>query len=364
MMRTILAIGITLFFSLSAAAQVQPQPAPPQTPPASPQKPAAKGAAGQKGGPGDTDVRSYIKIHTEAVIVPVTVKDRDGHLIDDLQQQDFRVFQDGVEQPIVRFSSDPFPLSAVVLIDNDLTQKQASQVQKSLVAIAAGFGPSDEVALVTYDQFPHVVSDFSFSNDYIFTELKRIDLGSHFSINNSGPLAAGPTINGQSQETGVPVIARKESVTKDLDDAVYAAGEMLKGRGRDRRKIIFLISDGNNSKYNQHSFKDTIQLLLTSDISVYSISVGHALLQHETSRLEKYGTYTGGDAVYAGKAEDLERLYAKVAEQARNQYLLTFSPQEVDRSKDYHTIEVRVRRPGLDILAREGYYTSAVNAPH
>ena len=364
MMRTILALGITLFFSLSAAAQVQPQPAPQQAPPATPQKPAAKPPAGQQGTAPETDARTYIKVHTEVVVVPVTVKDRDGHLVVDLQEQDFRVFQDGAEQQIVRFSSDPFPLSAVVLIDNDLTQKQASQVQKSLVAIAAGFGPSDEVALVTYDQFPHVVSDFSFSNDYIFTELKRIDLGSHFSISNAGPLAAGPTINGQSQETGVPTIARKESVTKDLDDAVYAAGEMLKGRGRDRRKIIFLISDGNNSKYNQHSFKDTIQLLLTSDISVYSISVGHALLQHETSRLEKYGTYTGGDAVYAGKAEDLERLYSKVSEQARNQYLLAFSPQEVDRTKDYHTIEVRVRRPGLDILAREGYYTSAVNAPH
>jgi len=293
------------------------------------------------------------------------VKDRDGRLVGDLQQEDFRIFQDGQEQQILRFSSDPFPLSAVVLIDDDLTQKQANQVQKSLIAIAAGFGPSDEVALVTYDQFPHTVCDFSFSNDLIYTQLKRIELGSHFSMGNSGPLAAGPTINGQSQQTGVPSVgARKQSVDKDLDDALYAAGEMLKGRGRDRRKIIFLISDGNNSRTNQHSFKETIQLLLTSDISVYSISVGHAFLQHETTRLERYGSYTGGDAVYAGKAEELERLYSRVAEQARNQYLLLFSPQEADRSKDYHTIEVRVRRPGLDILTREGYYTSAVNSPH
>jgi Ca-activated chloride channel family protein len=364
MMRTILALGIALLFIFSAAAQVQPQPAPKPAPQAPPQKPAAP-AAGQKAGSGQGDTRAYIVSHTEVVLLPVTVKDRDGRLVGDLLQDDFRIFQDGQEQQILRFSSDPFPLSAVVLIDDDLTQKQASQVQKSLIAIAAGFGPSDEVALVTYDQFPHTVCDFSFNNDLIFTQLKRIELGSHFSISNSGPLAAGPTINGQSQQTGVPSVgARKQSVDKDLDDALYAAGEMLKGRGRDRRKIIFLISDGNNSRTNQHSFKETIQLLLTSDISVYSISVGHAFLQHETTRLERYGSYTGGDAVYAGKAEELERVYARVAEQARNQYLLLFSPQEADRSKDYHTIEVRVRRPGLDILTREGYYTSAVNAPH
>lgn len=365
MKRTILALGIALFFSLSAAAQVQPQPAPQPAPQAPPQKAAPPRPTGQKGGSADSDTRAYIKVHTEVVVVPVTVKDRDGRLVGDLQQDDFRIFQDGQEQQILKFSSDPFPLSAVVLIDDDLTQKQASQVQKSLIAIAAGFGPSDEVAIVTYDQFPHTVSDFSFNNDVIFTQLKRVELGSHFSISNSGPLAAGPTINGQSQQTGVPTVgARKESVDKDLDDAIFAAGEMLKGRGRDRRKIIFLISDGNNSHSNQHSFKDTIQLLLTADISVYSISVGHAFLQHETTRLEKYANYTGGDAVYAGRAEDLERLYSKVAEQARNQYLLAFSPQEADRSKDYHTLEVRVRRPGLDILTREGYYTSAVSAPH
>ncbi|MGA8220219.1 MAG: VWA domain-containing protein [Candidatus Acidiferrales bacterium] len=365
MRRIVLALGIILMFGISAGAQVQPQPAPQTAPQAPPQKAAPPRPAGQKGNSQDSDTRGYIRVHTDVVIVPVTVKDRDGHLIGDLQQDDFRLFQDGQEQQILKFSSDPFPLSAVVLIDDDLTQKQANQVQKSLIAIAAGFGPSDEVAIVTYDQFPHTVSEFSFNNDVIFTQLKRIELGSHFSISNAGPLAAGPTINGQSQQTGVPTIgARKESVDKDLDDAVYAAGEMLKGRGRDRRKIIFLISDGNNSHTNQHSFKDTIQLLLTADISVYSISVGHAFLQHETSRLERYGSYTGGDAVYAGRAEDLERLYAKVAEQARNQYLLAFSPQEADRSKDYHTLEVRVRRPGLDILTREGYYTSAVNAPH
>jgi len=368
MKRIILALGISLFLSLTAAAQVQPHPDAQQQPSApapAPQKPAAKPPANQKGGTGDTDARTYIKVHTDVVVVPVTVKDHAGRLVGDLRQEDFRIFQDGVEQQITRFTSDPFPLSAVVLIDNDLSQKQAVQVQKSLIAIAAGFGPSDEVALVTYDQYPRVVSEFSFSNDFIFSQLKRLELNKRFPVTNSGPLAAGPTINGQSQETGVPTIgARKETMDKDLDDAIYAGGEMLKGRGRDRRKIIFLISDGNNSRTNQHSFKDTIQLLLTNDVSVYSISVGHALFQHETTRLEKYAMYTGGDAVYAGNAEDLERLYSKVSEQARNQYLLAFSPQEVDRTKDYHTIEVRVRRPDLDILAREGYYTSAVNAPH
>jgi VWFA-related protein len=324
--------------------------------------------ASQQGKSGDGDTRAYIRTRTDIVVVPVTVKNHGGQLVGDLRRDEFRILQDGIEQKIIRFSSDPFPLSAVVVIDNNLSQKQSAQVQKSLIAIAAGFGPADEVAVVTYDQFPKTVSDFSFNNDQLFTTLKRLDLGSHFpgAGFNGGPLTAGPTANGHSLENGAPTPlgAKLPPQTKCLDDAVYAAAQMLKGRGRDRRKTVFLISDGNNSRQNEHNFNQTIQLLLTADVSVYSISVGHALLQHETARLEKYAQDTGGDAFFAGNAADLERLYSKVTEQARNQYILAFTPEEADRTKDYHTIEVRVRRPDLDVSAREGYYSSAITKPN
>jgi len=383
-------LGLLLALAIPARAQSQQQggqqqaPPPPslQPPAASPPAPPSQApqnqqpgqraqnpasTASQQGKSGDSDTRAYIRTRTDIVVVPVTVKNHDGQLIGDLRRDEFRILQDGIEQKIIRFSSDPFPLSAVVVIDNNLSQKQSAQVQKSLVAIAAGFGPADEVALVTYDQFPKTVSDFSFNNDQLFTTLKRLDLGSHFpgAGFDGGPLTAGPTANGHSLENGAPTPlgAKIPAQTTCLDDAVYAAAEMLKGRGRDRRKTVFLISDGNNSRRNEHSFNQTIQLLLTADVSVYSISVGHALLQHETARLEKYAQDTGGDAFFAGNAADLERLYSKVTEQARNQYILAFTPEEADRTKDYHTIEVRVRRPDLDVSAREGYYSSAVNKP-
>ena len=383
-------LGLLLALGIPAGAQSQQQGGQQQTPPqpslqpppASPTAPPSQvpqnqqpgqraqnptSTASQHGKSGDSDTRSYIRVHSEAVIVPVTVKNRSGELVGDLGRDEFRILQDGIEQKIIRFTSDPYPLSSVVVIDNNLSQKQSVQVQKSLIAIAAGFGPADEVAVVTYDQFPKTVSDFSFNNDQLFTTLKRLDLGSHFpgAGFDGGPLTAGPTANGHSLENGAPTPlgAKLPPQTICLDDAVYAAAEMLKGRGRDRRKTVFLISDGNNSRRNEHSFNQTIQLLLTADVSVYSISVGHALLQHETARLEKYAQDTGGDAFFAGNAADLERLYSKVTEQARNQYILAFTPEEADRTKDYHTIEVRVRRPDLDVSAREGYYSSAVNKP-
>ncbi len=328
-------------------------------------------AGAQQPAPSQQQVAPPIVVRTSRVVVPVTVKDSHGQLVGDLTQADFRILADGVEQKITGFSSEAVPLSAVVLLDNDLGQRVASQVQKSLTTIAAGFGPRDEVALVRYDQFPETVADFSPNNDQLFTALKRLQIGSHNSQVIADPTTAGPVVNGMPAGTAASVQvhgSQRYKQTNALDDALFAAGDMLKTRGRDRRKIIFLVSDGNDSGTNEHSFDETLRSLLVSDISVYSIGVvrslpvGKSLAQHGASKLDKYASKTGGDTFFASKQPDLERLYSDVTEEARNQYTLTFSPEDVIRGQDYHPIEVRVRRPGLSIDTRDGYYQSAIGA--
>ncbi len=306
-----------------------------------------------------SDAPTRLRTRSELVVVPVTVKDGRGNLVGGLERGDFRVLEDGAEQQIALFSSDAFPLSAVILIDNNLSLKPAAQVQKSLVSITAGFGPSDEAAISLYDEYPSTILDFSADKDQIFAKLKRMQLGSSFPGENNGPLTSGPLINGQSDAPQVRTgVTKSGAVTKNLDDAIYASAEMLRNRGHDRRKIIFLISDGSNSHHNQRSFDQTRQLLLSADISVYAISVGNALLKHESSRLLKYANETGGDAFYATKQRDLERLYSILTEEARTQYTLAFVPPKSDPSRDYHSIEVRVERPNLHILARQGFYSA------
>jgi VWFA-related protein len=330
---------------------------------------ATPGASAQQKPPAPTqDTRSRIVVRTELVIVPVTVKDGRGQLVPGLEQDDFRIFEDDVEQKIILFDSNPFPLSAVILIDNNLATKQSDQVQKSLVSISAGFGPNDEVALMTYEEFPETVSEFSSNNDDLFTKLKRLQLGSHSTAMVADPTTAGPLINGQPVPNGQGApqhgSARPANNTA-LDDAIFAAGQMLKGRGRDRRKMIFLVSDGSNSRHNQHTYEETLRSLLAADISVYSISVTHSIpgrsiLEHGLGQADRYAAKTGGDTFYAAKEDDLDRLYSAVTEEARNQYTLTFAPRGADKTHDYHTIEVRVRRPNLNVSAREGYYQSAL----
>jgi VWFA-related protein len=306
------------------------------------------------------------------VIVPVTVKDNSGQLVGDLQKEDFRLFVDNVEQKILLFKSDAVPLSAVVLVDDDLEQKQAADVQGSLISIAAGFGPSDEVALVTYEAFPHTVLDFTFNNDQLFTQLKRIDLQSHAASTITTPTNTAPTVNGQPLPTGAGLplhgSGRYRKISS-LNDALFTANDMLKTRDRNRRKMVFLVSDMVNTS-NSHTLDETLHALQINDVSVYSISVVHQLpigksvAQRGAQQVERYATETGGDTFYGSKPEDLERLYSNVTEQARNQYTLTFSPEDIDRTRDFHSIEVRVRRGGLNIVTRQGYFQSAYAAGH
>jgi len=308
---------------------------------------------------GAQQARSRIRTSVEMVVVPVTVKDAQGRLVNDLRRSDFAVLEDGVEQRIAVFSTSPFPLSAVLLVDNNLTGREARQLQESLVALSAGFSPSDAVALMLFDQYPTQVLGLTSDPDQLFTQLKRLRLGSQVPGSASAPWTAGPRINRQPVGPGVPAtpaatISAAES--KNIDDAVYAAAQLLRHQRRDRRKIIVLISDGNNSRHNTQKFDDVLHVLLSSDISVYAIEVGTKLLDPKNV-LSRYASLTGGDLFRGDKRTALEPLFSRAAEQARNQYTLGYIPQGTKRAMEYHSIEVRIHRTGLSILARDGYFT-------
>ena len=325
----------------------------------------AQGSAGQAPSLKDQDSRAKIVETVSLVVVPVTVKNSAGELVTDLERGDFRVFEDGIEQPIAVFSADAVPLSAAILIDDDLKTSTAEKVQKTLETLAGAFAATDEVSLWRFDEVPEQVSeDFIGDNDKLLTSLKHVDLSSSFPGSGSYTMTAGPRVN-TAQPPGpatIPAEAQGHPNTKHIDDAIYAAAEQLQDRPHDRRRIIFLISDGQNAKNNTHKFDETKKLLLSQDISVYAVGVGEANLNRGitflgNNVLAKYAHATGGDIFYGGVSrEHLEELYARVSEQARNQYTIAYSGSRTDKSKPYHSIEVRVKRPGLSLLTRDGYY--------
>jgi VWFA-related protein len=343
------AVPALCFFAAPLLGQ-EPTPPKPAAPAAQQPKPADK-----QQGP------APIRVVTNTVVVPVTVKDRNGNLVADLRRDEFRVFEDNVEQQITQLSVETMPLSLIILIDNDLKRKDEMQVDPSLVSIVSGLSTSDEAFICRFDQFFHEGQGFTRDQDNLLTQLKRTSLSSEPSVAPPGGPFSGPTINNEPAPGAAPNPAGLQAIkgqpTKALDDALFEAAELLKDRdSRKRRKVILLISDGQNgAKFNTHSYDETKAELLRQEISVYSVATGSSYFERKFNRLVSYSHDTGGDIYYGVKQNAFSEFYTRITEEARNQYTLTYSPKG-ERAMDYHSIEVRVRRDGLSILARQGYY--------
>ena len=302
------------------------------------------------------------------VSIPVTVKDTDGKLVDGLLSKDFSVYEDGAQQRLSFFTSDPFPLSAALIIDQGLQEPALKKVNQTFSALGGAFGPFDEVAVFTYGSTVNKRQDFGDSTR-MEVALHRIagDRGTNPGASvSSGPFASGPMINGK------PPIGGKQVQTPTpeyhvLNDAIVMAAQDLTHRSPTSRKIIFIISDG--QEYGSRaSYSQVLKLLLTQGIAVYAIGVDTAAIPvyDKVSKaripgfgysniLPRYVNATGGDVLNELSKEAIENAYQRITVEARNQYTLGYNtPQRP--SSNYRDIEVRVSRPGLSVFAKHGYY--------
>jgi len=344
--RKTFAVSLAVILALPLA--LLSQQLPPPTPP--------------KGGATQLPQGPVITTRTSNVIVPVTVKDANGQLVNNLRPEDFRILEDGVEQRIDHVSIEPVPLSAVILIDDVLKSKPQQQVQDSLKAIAAGMGDSDETSIFRFDQYPQQLTDFIVGPDKLLTQLGRIQISTSEarSPDYSSTSPGLPTVNGPPlpQVPAPAHITILGNGTKSVNDALYAAAQLLRTRPHERRKIIFLISDGAESRGDKYSFDDTVRMLLTAEASVYSIEIGTAYTARPFNILSRFAKATAGDLFHASSRRDLDDLYPRIEDQARNQYTLYYSPDHKDRTLTYHSIDVRVKRPDLTVIARDGYFSA------
>jgi VWFA-related protein len=313
-----------------------------------------------------------LKVNVNYVILPVTVKDTDGHLVDGLRPKDFTVFEDGKKQELKLFIVDPLPLSAAIVLDTGMPDVALQKINQTYSALAGAFSPYDEVSLYTFSGTVSQVSDFSAVGDKFNAVLNRIKLergGNNGAPVMNGPLGPqGPTVNGIPVERpgAQPNIAPPKDV-RVLNDAIVRAALDLSKRDRARRKIIFVISDGREYG-SKISYSDALKVLLSRNVTVYAIGVESAAMPiySKLERLHlphygygdilpKYAHATGGEVFSEFNRDNIEVAYQRATGDARNQYTLGYQTRATP-SSSYRDIEVRVDRPGLKITAKTGYY--------
>src|SRR5207249_11608394 len=129
----------------------------------------------------------------------------------------------------------------------------------------------------------------------------------------------------------------------------------LAKRPSDRRRIVVVVTDG-RVHGNDHSYDQALKQLLENNIQVYSIGMDVAFLARHLSVLDDYSKATGGDAFFLASTDGLEKAYNRVAEEARNQYVLGyFSTNKAPGPLPvYREIAVETSRPGLAVRHRQG----------
>ena len=150
------------------------------------------------------------------VTVPVTVKDDEGKLVDGLLQKDFTIFEDGTQQKLTLFTSDPFPLSAALVIDQGMSDLTLKKVNQTFAALGGSFGPFDEVAVFTYGNTVNKRSDFG-NPTRMEIALGRIkdDKGQNSGAPLvGGPFGSGPSTNGKPTCGTNPVQTPDERVAR------------------------------------------------------------------------------------------------------------------------------------------------------
>ncbi len=337
-------------------------------------------AAGQ--GPAATLV-----IPVNEVLVPITIRDKKGAMVPSLDHRQFRVFEDGVQQRIVYFTTDPFPLSVAFVVDQSLPADVMNRVNQSLAAVTGAFTPADSVAVFGYNSSPRMITDFTGAQGarlgVALSQAKSPgrDMGV---IAPGGPMDSGIVINNKQVDpntspggsTGSLTTAILPKEYHPLNDAVLAAAIQLAKQPRGRKRVLYIISDGKESG-SKAPYKEVVRYLLSNDIAVHGTLVGDSAIwglgyldkfhlplvpTMRDNLLPKYATATGGLLDSEVTENGIQQSFARITNSVRDQYTLGYLSHTSTLASRFHTIEVRVEGvPNLDIIARDGYYPSAHN---
>jgi len=369
----------------SGAAAGQPEPEPPPSLPPS-QPPLAQQESDQfQTTPPDqgSGARAQFVVNVNFVEVPVTVKDTKGNLVAGLTWRDFTVYENNTREQLRLFSVDAAPLSIAFVVDQTLPANIMAQVNQSLGAIQGALTPYDEAAVFTYTNGAKEWTGFTGAQSARLPAVLSLAeaAGSDPMVPiNSGPLAGcsiyqngncvDPNLQpGKSTGNSSFITIPKEIHT--LNDAILRAAKELSTRPKERRRIIYVVSDGKEYG-SKATWKEVVRYLQTNKIAVYATLVGdsarwgqewldrfHLPFTMYDNVLYKYVAATGGDMFAEGGVNSIEKSYQKIAEEARTQYTLGYLSHESIYDAKYRSIEVRVDRPNVVVTAKKGYYPSA-----
>jgi Ca-activated chloride channel homolog len=262
------------------------------------------------------------------VVLHVSIADKRGHLVPNLKGNDFKVFENGVQQQVKIFRHEDVPVSMGLLIDDSGSMREKrSRVEASALALVKASNPQDEIFIVNFND--EAFLDVPFTNDVSKMQqgLSRID-------------SRGGT-------------AMRDAINMSLD--------YEKAQAKKDKKVLIVITDGNDNA-SSASLERVVQRAVQSDVLIYAVGLLGEEERHEAAKakraLKELTTSTGGMAFYPKDTSEVGDLALEIARDIRSQYTLAYTPQIPDDGS-YRQIKVTVDAPGHPVVrTRSGYYAT------
>jgi len=302
---------------------------------------------------------STIKVNVDLVNILFAVRaKKGGQLIPNLEKSDFKVYEDGKEQKIQRFSRETdLPLTLGLLIDISASQENLVDIEREAATsfFSSVIRKKDEAFLISFGKDTNLLQDYTNSPRLLSAALRDLQPDGQTPMISRGPI---PNVN-----TGpVPIGGTPKGTL--LFDAIYlAANEKLKSEVG--RKAIILITDGEDQG-SYYKLRDAIEAAQKADTIIYSIYYvdrGFYLQagmmggggKHD---LDKMSEETGGHVFTVNKKHPLSEVFKEIQDELRNQYSIGYEPTNAARDGSFRRLEIKVDNPDDRVQARNGYYAT------
>jgi VWFA-related protein len=264
------------------------------------------------------------------------VLDKDGLPVRGLQPENFTIYEDKVQQDITLFKHEDIPLSIGLVIDaSGSMSDKLERLQTSAMTFVRESNPDDETSIVSFADEVSLEQDFTRNTHKLSQAL-------------AGIIPRGNT---------------------SLYDAVFLAATHLNEQAFHEKKVLLVISDGEDNK-SKYKLKEVLSAIQESKIILYAVG----LLTPEPvftpnagkKPLKKLAEATGGASFFPKDVNQVEEICNKIARDLREQYTIGYKPSNNKLDGSWRKIQVRVNPPktisNVKVRSKQGYYAPSISS--
>jgi Ca-activated chloride channel family protein len=269
---------------------------------------------------------------TSLVTVHASVLDKNGKLVTNLPQSAFKVYEDNVEQTLKVFKREDVPVSMGILIDNSGSMRdKQSRVAAAALALVRASNPEDEEFIVSFNDDTWFEQPFT-------SDIKKLQ-SSLSKINPRGGTA--------------------------MRNAISASMDYLKTDAHLDKKVLMVVTDGNDNSSTETSLEQLLRKVQGSEALIYTIGLLNEEEPDEARKAKKalraLAEASGGFDYYPKDLAEVEAITPQIAHEIRNQYILAYTPSNLNMDGKFRSIRVEVKGYGK-VRAKNGYYAKAASA--